>query len=78
MQHWQIKLALWLIRRAIKSRRQLAQKSNGSLLVSDGTNPCQLQIDALDAAAVDVDNALAVLQDRAMALMMCQMENMQR
>ncbi len=76
MQHWQIKLALWLIRRAIKSRRQLGPKLNGNLSVSEGSDLCQLQRDALDAAAVDVDNAIAVLQQRAMALMQCQMQNM--
>jgi hypothetical protein len=45
--------------------------------MGEGSHPCQLQIDALDAAAVDADNAIAVLQDRAIALMECQMQNMQ-
>ena len=71
-----MKLGMWLIRRGIASLRQQELKSNGSPLVRDGSGPCRLQMDALDAAAVDVDDAIVVLQERAMALMQCQMQNM--
>ena len=68
-----LKLLMW----RLKCKRQRATRSASTVLMGEGSHPCQLQIDALDAAAVDADNAIAVLQDRAIALMECQMQNMQ-
>lgn len=73
-----MKLGIWLIRLSTASQRQQAQRCDGNLLAREGSDPCQLQIDALDAAAVAVDVALATLQERAIALMECQMQQNER
>lgn len=46
-------------------------------LTGDPTGPCGLQEDALDEAVIKMEAAVALVQDRAMALMLCQMQQMQ-
>jgi hypothetical protein len=69
---WYRRSLIWLLLRTFKSRRAPVTRSIGQWF-ADGENPCQLQIDALDEAANQVDTAIQLLQDRAIALMECQM-----
>ena len=71
-----IRFRLWCLKRLSKSLQRPVRKSVGSNLVGEGPDPCQLQIDAFEEAAYQLDLALTLLQERSMALMMCRMQNM--
>ena len=71
-----IRFRLWCLKRLSKSLQRQERKSVGPSLVGEGPDPCQLQQDALDEAAYQLDLAVALLRERSMALMMCRMQNM--
>ena len=77
----QIKLALWLLRRNFPTKSQ-AQKSASQNTVMDYTDPCHLELGAVNESAIDVPEKLAALQaavelsmERLERLETCRMEN---
>jgi hypothetical protein len=66
-----INLLLWLT----KSKPSQEQSLNGPL-TGDPEGPCGLKEDAFEEAVVRAEEAFLLMQERAMALMLCQMEHM--
>lgn len=81
LKKWQIKLAMWLLRRSIPPLSGI-KVSRSCDLLGDGNDPCQLQRDAKVESGLQVvatfaafEAALTLDEERAIALMMCEMEN---
>lgn len=63
----QIRLAFWLLRRSIP--RPLKRETMCQLpgLVMDGSNPCQLFVDAVDSTLSQIDTHQAALEELALS-----------
>ena len=73
-----IKLLMWLTQRELESLLPPAEKSPGghgkaTQAATMEETDCHLFQDAVDQSLIEVDAALDLLQDRQMALILCQM-----
>ena len=66
------KLLIWMLRLTCRSQRKQETRSSGTIY-GEGDDLCQLQLDAFDEAAIQADAIIQTLQERAIALMECQM-----
>jgi hypothetical protein len=77
----QIKLGLWLLRRSFLKQSE-KQRSVSSSIVMDGSDPCQLFVDAAAGSVIEINQIMDSLQSamelsflRTMALHQCRLEN---
>ncbi len=74
IRRWLIRLAFWTLQKCIRYELRTVSKSVGMGLL-EGSDPCQLQIDAVASTMAQISPLVTLLQMQVQALEQCRINN---